>query len=230
LGRGIRGTVVVSGIEKLDYLLEINPDYNIVSAVNGVLVVDDWYKNFEELQEFLYNAQPIAWYPVNEDYFDGKYYVVNSCRDFMDNRNYFKLKNEIVKLAKEKCNIDIDIFENGQLDFNYFTLKKEQEEESQIQRPHQDNDDFGIIIYMDKISDGGTAVYDVEVNDKMIFNPEKEQAEFKYNYKLKVNSKPNRLVFIDGRQLHGAYFDNINSYLQQWRITQVYFANHKREQ
>lgn len=211
---------MIKPISNLEHLLEVNPDYKIVSADNGFIVIDDWYKNFDELQDFLYNSNPSMWTPKTDDWFDGKLFLA-----------HHHTAEKIELLIKEHFNINVVLSYPRFIDFNYFTLYKKQNKGNVYQHPHFDKHPLSAVIYMDKICDGGTAWYNIDYkkweHDIFIVDLETYENKVKYIPTTEINSKPNRMVIGYGGELHSGYFNDINSYLNEWRITQVIFMEYE---
>jgi len=212
-------------------LFELNPDYKVESFENGVLVIDDWYKNYEEIHEVLQNATPVKWKGNIEgsrnfkDYYD--------CRHFIQNKDagekYQLMINTISELIKKHWNVPYDIgYANDPvLDFNYYSGLKENVKDSMQFAPHVDAD-FSVLIYMDKISNGGTGIYNTVVQEDesktLLFDMETQSPNTKYQMVDIAEAKPNRLVIFPGTQRHGGVIFDHKSYYKKWRINQVIFA------
>jgi len=217
----------------VDYCLKLNPNYKITHFQNDVLVIDDWYENFEALQKFVYEeGRPTNWSNGSDDYFDGKWYTTHRTGEKaringIKNSNREEMMTELLKLIKKYFNFEGKFDENDFLNFNYFKLFKKQEINLH-HYPHTDQSDFGAVIFLDNICDGGLQFYNVvETKNEVrpfLIDTKTHTWESKFEPITTINSKPNRLVIgRTGMQNHGAYFDDINSYLNDWRISQVYF-------
>ena len=82
---------------------------------------------------------------------------------------------------------------------------------------------LNMLVYLDKEEDGGTAVYDGEwiTNDENmnVLYPVEER----FNIRTMIKAKFNRCVIFPGNYMHGAWIDNYNKYIDNWRFTQVTF-------
>ena len=210
-------------------LLEINPNYQITSFENDVIIIDNWYKNYEKLYEVLVNmpVQRWKWTPGSRNFID--YY---DCRGYLP--LYMQNDPRISSYFDEYCYIIEHFFhiqysnmslktKTQGLEFNFFKVIKENVAENFQHHPHRDGNCFNCIIYLDKISSGGTAVYDYiesyktnEINDLLY-----DTANIN---KFIIPSKPNRLVIFNGNRFHGGYIENYNLYRENFRINQVIFC------
>lgn len=210
-------------------LLEVG-NYKIVSSEDDILVVDDWYKNFDELYDIVTNIPAPRWKWSDEgrnfkDYYD--------CRtrinfNFTDTRKIDLFLNEIKLLINTKFNLKYPINQikprTGYLEFNLFKNLKKDVPQNLQHTPHIDgNDDksFNCIIYIDKICSGGTALYRKYYNN---INDEHMNllTDVSSHEKLILQAKQNRMVIFNSNIYHGGYIRNHNDYLCDWRINQVF--------
>tara|TARA_B100001121_G_C18648161_1_gene602713 strand:- start:1018 stop:1344 length:327 start_codon:yes stop_codon:yes gene_type:complete len=82
---------------------------------------------------------------------------------------------------------------------------------------------LNFLVYLDKEEDGGTAVYDGEwiTNDEdmSLLYPVEER----FSIERVIPAKFNRAVIFPGNRMHGAYIEDYNKYIDNWRFTQVLF-------
>jgi uncharacterized protein (UPF0248 family) len=206
---------------KVEEVFAINPNHSLVSCEDSIVVIDDWYKNFDQIEEFIYNQYVSKWKGEAgnsnfKDYYD--------CRLLLQN-NYPEEKfiNSIVTIANyaiKYINKDINEVTSTDLQFNYYKNKIKDLPNTIQHSPHQDSE-VNCIIYLDNISSGGTAIYDYGVDD---INEHENMLYDVTNIPHKViPAKQNRLVLFDGKRWHGGYIKNHNDYLTEWRINQVMF-------
>ena len=214
----------------IDELFELNPDYKFVSWDGEVLIVDNWYKNFDKIQKVMEQQTPVRFETdsndgINENNFKDYYDCRVVFTSTSNNTKYYNTIQEIEKIINENI-MPIKLSTQQGVLFNYF--KYAEAPENNIQAiPHTDGGHaLAGVIYIDNICSGGTALYDYKpenttgsgVVDISNFNK-------KYNYKLKrvIEAKPNRLVLYKGDQWHGAYIEDNKKYVNKWRINQVHF-------
>jgi hypothetical protein len=208
---------------KLDDLFEVSRNINpIYDRDTNAIIIDNYYKNFEEICNVLQNLYVPNW-KISEssrnfvDYYD--------CRPIfsqfeVSQKRSFELQNMVDLINHffpEKRNLYL---ENSHYEFNFFKHIQNLPDKKMQHFPHTD-DAYNAIIYLDEISSGGTAIYDMQ----KIENNEKETLFYDVSDipKKIIPAKPNRLVLFDGSKMHGGYIDNHNSYVNNWRINQVLF-------
>ena len=211
-------------------LLEIG-DYKLHSFKDDILIIDNWYKNYNEMYEIVTNI-PLPrwkWREGSRNFID--YY---DCRPVLNmNYNAFealnKYYNQVGNLVSQYFSEEKALEVKGQpLEFNFYkTINKDVPNKLQ-HHPHADFN-YNCIIYLDKVSSGGTAIYK---NIKQLANKEMENLLLDVsNYdKVVIPSKPNRLVIFSGEVYHGGYINNHNDYIDNWRMNQVFFFRRKEEE
>ena len=127
----------------------------------------------------------------------------------------------IKNLIKEYFYQDNIFLENDVLDFGFYKNIKKDIPNVLQHFPHKE-DSFNCIVYLDKISSGGTALYETSEN---IINQEHlnllcDVSRYPINL---IRAKPNRLVIFPGNTYHGAFIEDHNLYLNSWRINQLMF-------
>ena len=220
-------------------LFEVNPDVSMNSFDDEILIMDNFYKNYDEIYEFLSGATvdilndpgPDAeeWSRNFVDYYQCRPSFFHKDR-FMPNINAIKqiIKN-YYSLAKEPLFCSD---RSGPYEFNFFKFINIPSQKIQA-IPHLDFQSesvvYNSIVYLDRISSGGTAIYanagKVEslINDA--FSKEHLMAGIDVSsLKMKlIRSKPNRLVVFKGNRYHNGYIESHRKYQQDWRISQVMF-------
>lgn len=208
----------------VDDLFETHDDYNIVSYNNGILIVDNWYKNYDSIIEILMNTPVPRWKWTEGsrnfvDYYDCRHMIPV----FWSTNKTKQNLQPYYKLLSTFFNINTFNITNNLYEFNYYKNIKSNVPNTLQHFPHVDYD-INCLIYLDKICSGGTAIY--EINS--LFNEEEKNLLFDISGfgKEVIQSKPNRMVMFSGKRYHGGYIKNHNSYINNWRINQVLFFKH----
>jgi hypothetical protein len=221
MGRGIP----VKPID-VNELFELNPDYEVVSFDGEVMIIDNWYKNYDQIIEVMKEQTPALFNPGSDDgkngvdYYDGRVLLTNT----HNNVKYGKTFEEIEKIIK----MPLSVSWPQALIFNYWKNIKVIPKNIQAS-PHTDKGiELACVIYLDEVCSGGTMLYDasptitdgsgtVDINN------------FKHTYEIKpkklIEAKPNRMVIYPGNVWHGAYIEDHSKYVDEWRINQVHFIN-----
>jgi len=201
-------------------LFEVNPNYTIVEQSNTFLVIDNFYKNYDEIFNVLNNIPAPAWKYTSRD--TKNFVDYYDCRPTIDIRfsNGYQHIDEIHRLIFGKWNSDTAQIETKPYEFNYFKVINSNVNETHQMFPHVDYD-YTAIIYLDKIGNGGTAFYDIDE----IPNNENENllVDVSSYTKTIIESKPNRMLIFKGETPHGGYIRNYDAYSTDWRINQAIF-------
>ena len=199
-------------------LFDINPNITIAGDEN-VIVIDNWYLNYESLYHILLNM-PVPRWKWEEgsrnfiDYFD--------CRPLFSTGNYddrgtLIIKDVIRHFFNEQNHLELV---NKVAEFNFYKNINKNVSSSLQHHPHIDID-YNVVIYLDKVSSGGTALYELPNI------PNNEHKNLLYNVdnidKKIIKAVPNRLVIFDGSKMHGGYIEDHNKYVDDWRINQIMF-------
>jgi hypothetical protein len=203
-------------------LLEINSDIYPTFS-DGVIVVDNFYKNIELLYNVLQNNSVPRWKwdPKGKNF--SEYY---DCRPVLPghfvNKQSILIPAIVNELVKKFFKIDKILEQkNDILEFNYYRNIKKGIPNHFQHFPHID-ESYNCVVYLDKICSGGTAIYDYR--DKL---DNKEHVDLLFdnrNIKFKlVEAKFNRLVIFSGWNYHGGYIENHDCYLDNWRINHIMF-------
>jgi hypothetical protein len=207
---------------KPEELFETPKEFDVVSFENDVLVIDNWYKNYEDIKRLLLNT-PVPRWKWSED---SKNFV-----DYFDCRLILPVHFP-GSLAQDNLSVYVDIvtkfygianpcLKSFFYEFNYYKNIKLDVPKNLQHYPHMDYA-INCIIYMDEISSGGTAIYET---DSHIEN--KEATNLLYDIselnKTVIEAKPNRLVMFKGHKYHGGYIEDHNKYVKDWRINQIMF-------
>ena len=200
---------------------------------DGVIYIDDFYENAEDIYDMITSRSYPLWKYNAEagetrngiDYYDCRIVDKNG----HPTREYFNQHNRILDICRKywhKGDYSWDMI----YEFNCF--KPINEISNDLQHyPHIDstlgtpdeNSTLNFLVYMDKVEDGGTAVYGGEwvTNDENInlLYPVEER----FSIEKIIEHKFNRAVIFPGNCMHGAYINDYSKYKDDWRFTQVTF-------
>ena len=211
----------------------------MTSYDDEILIIDNFYRNYDEILAFLSGATvdifndpgPTAeetslnfvdYYQCRPSFFYKDRFVpnVNTIKKLI--KNFYGLNKEPVFCSDR----------TGPYEFNFFKFINIPSQDIQG-TPHLDfqmgSMIYNAIIYLDKISSGGTAIYTNA--DKVgslledAFSKQHMMAGIDVSslgMKL-IRSKPNRLVVFKGNRYHNGYIEDHSKYQQDWRIVQVMF-------
>ena len=212
----------------VDQLFELNDELGI-AFIDDVIYIDNFYKNYEKIYELLNNISVPNWKISPEgknfvDYYDCSYIVDNYYCSKKYAHGMIMIGDLISKFFKEEKKF---VPNSTNCKFNVFKNITYNRSNNLQHFPHIDTV-YNAIVYLDKISSGGTALYpDIE----QLHNT--EQIDLFYNTssinKKIIQAKPNRLAIFKGEQYHGGYIEDHNAYTgENWRINQVmFFEEHK---
>jgi hypothetical protein len=210
-------------------MFEMNDNKNIkkifIEKDNFIQIIDNFYKNPDEILNFFLNCQPnfhkIKEYPsFNSIYFEDKRHKIQ-CKELS------KIYEFLSKMCNQKS------YDNELLLTNFSRFKKDNHFNDYLNNywwPHVDNG-YNAIIYFNKndfIS--GTNLYEnLNPNEEPPNCPEHYAPwRSKNNYKLIYSIKPkyNRLVLFDGyKYTHGMDICNDDYFHEEYRMNQVLFFN-----
>jgi hypothetical protein len=210
----------------IDELFELNPDYEVVSFDGEVMIIDNWYKNYNKIIEVMKEQTPVLWSPGIDDkrngvnYYDARVVLTSTGNNLLYNQTWFELSKLIGN--------EIDCPNIDSLVFNYW--KSTNVLENNIQpAPHTDiNSDLACVIYLDEICSGGTMIYEPYpyiTNGSGTVDIDNFSHNFKIKPKRLIESKPNRMVIYPGNIWHGAFIEDHSKYVDEWRINQVHFIS-----
>ena len=190
----------------------------------GVVIIDNFYKNYDQIYEMLSSSYMPRW-----KWCEGSRNFIDyhDCRLEIDNNfygdSYITKINSLIELIKYFYNDqrDIGINDTG-YNFNVYQNIKRNVSNSFQHFPHIDLS-YNAIVYLDKVSSGGTAIYP-EIENV----PDSEEQNILFDIsdhkKIIIESKPNRMVVFNGTRYHGGYIENHDAYTgENWRINQVMF-------
>jgi len=204
----------------VEELFALNPNSKI-SYYEDWVCIDDFYTNIDQIQSLFENMPVESWKMSKwsrnfKDYYD--------CRPAFAN---WEPSKEMIDARLEPLNRLVgrlvgwdDVAMEKSLAFNVFKHKKQNLPNTMQHHPHYDRNMVNILIYIDAVADGGTALYENEEIEN------REGANLivdvsKYKIKEIIPAKPNRCVIFSGNQLHGAYIENNDTYYYNCRITQA---------
>ena len=220
-------------------LFEVTPDIKLTSFDDEILIIDNFYRNYDEIHAFLSGA-------TVDIFNDPGPNAEKTSRNFVDYyqcRPSFFYKDRFVPNIKKIKNLIKDFYgltkepffcneRTGPYEFNFFKFVNVPSQEIQG-TPHLDfqmgSMIYNAIIYLDKISSGGTAIYtnadkvgslleDAFSRQHLVAGMDVSSLEMKL-----IRAKPNRLVVFKGNRYHNGYIENHSKYQQDWRIVQVMF-------
>lgn len=202
-------------------LLEIN-EFCEPNFTNGIVVVDEIYKNYSSIYSMLQNMPVSRWKssPNSKnfvDYFDCRA-TLASPFTITENLSIIKLIKDLIKKYFNKDSVEL---ENDVLDFGFYKNIKKDIPKALQHFPHKE-ESFNCLIYIDQICSGGTALYNFaetiinQEHSNLLYNISNLQVDL-------IRSKPNRLVIFPGWTYHGAFIENHNAYVDNWRINQLMF-------
>lgn len=207
---------------KPEELFETPRKVDVFSFENDVLIVDNWYKNYEDIKKILTNI-PVPKWKCGEgsrnfiDYLDCRTVLPVNFPDESTSDN-LKIYGDLIRQFYGFPEVYL---QNYVYEFNYFKHIKEDVSRDLQHHPHVDYV-INCIVYMDEVSSGGTAVYET---DQAIEN--NEHINILYDVsglkKTVIEAKPNRMVMLRGTKYHGGYIEDHNKYINDWRINQVMF-------
>jgi len=205
-----------------DGLFDINPNYKITYN-ECVVIVYNWYLNYEDIHQILVNMPVARWKWVEGsrnfiDYYDCRPAFPIQERDGrLSHQGIDTIKSIITEFFGETKELNL---KNKSAEYNYFKHINRDLSNSFQHFPHFDYD-YNVLIYLDKINSGGTALYNMPV----ITNNESLNLfhDISLYPRMVVSSAPNRMVIFDGRIMHGGYIEDHNKYVDDWRINQVMF-------
>jgi len=207
-------------------LFQVNPDYKVTSFDGDCLIIDDFYKNYEEIHSVLISMPVPRWKTSSTsrnfiDYYDCRPVINNPCPQ-EGYFNYLKTLGSFLRYFK-----DTSVYEEDSMNytFNYYKNIKTNVSNSLQHMPHIDMA-YNVIVYLDKICSGGTALYNIPAP----VNTESENLLYDVSNveKVVINAVPNRLVMFRGNKTHGGYIEDHTKYENDWRINQVKFLQERK--
>lgn len=218
-------------------LFQVNNNYTLTSFDNEILVIDNFYKNFDDIYNFLTHTGVPIFNDVGPTRESSNFQEYYQCRpNFFPGYKFTKHVTKIQNLIFEyfKCNhVPKLSAKTGAFEFNYFNALNSPanpQENTDFQAiPHRDYA-FNAVIFMDKVGYSGTAIYD-NLNEqqksliKQSFKNENKKAyiDVQKFHKYIVHSKPNRLVIFNGQRYHNGYIYDQSKFVDEWRIAQIMF-------
>ena len=202
-------------------MFELNPNLEIKKEVlleSKIFIVDNFYKNPDEVYDFLFNREVPLWKIEEKPSFNTIH--------FIDKRliEYDERLLPVIGFLSYLCNQDAeshDIVTNMQRffkhDFNDY--------KNCHWWPHQDSGYNGIVYFNKDDNTSGTNLYSVKKQYNMTLE-HVEPWRPKENFKILKTLEPeyNRLVFFDGLKfLHGANFPDNRYFDEEYRTNQVFF-------
>ena len=202
-------------------LFELNPNSS-VSYYPEYVCIDDFYKNFTDIQAIFANMTVESWKMSQwtrnfKDYFDCRPMFSNSFPDTKKSNARLHPIKSLVSSMLHNENVTIE----QSLSFNVFKHNKKDVPAHKQHHPHYDDNKINVLIYLDNFCEGsGTNLYEnIDVTNTEEVNLIVDIS--KYKLLETIPAKPNRCVIFNGNQLHGAYIKDNNIYYDNWKITQA---------
>ena len=205
-----------------DEVFEISDDLNPILKDVGpyqYLCIDNFYKRPEDIHQILSESWTPNW-KLDE-------YRGHNFKDYYDCRATFPIQYKTADYLKNIPIITTDLKNWTCKNIYTNTFSWINPPSSNIQfLPHED-DSLNILVYMDKINSGGTALYEnykYQPDDNEDIDIRYDISELKYHV---IPAEFNKCVIFNGRIPHGGYIEDHNQYTNgNWRQNLVYFFNH----
>lgn len=216
-------------------MFELNPNLKVKKECvqnYPIYLVDNFYKNPDEVSDYLFNRDVPLWKIGEQPSFNSKHFFDHRLIDH-DDRIYpaYKFITEIFDSTYQLDNVVITNMTRF-LD-NPFNNYKEK-----YWWPHIDSDKRGqmlnAIVYLNKNEENsGTNLYDPEVMNNPGWKSRQKYPEHFFCWATKSNFKIiktfksiyNRLVIFDGSIPHGMNITNDRFFGNEYRCNQVFFLN-----
>jgi hypothetical protein len=200
----------------LDEIFIVNDDLIITESNDTFIIVDNFYKNFDLVENFLNNETKKL--PDKFNYESG----VSSTR-FIYQDNLILVKNKISELVMRFFNMKTLFVKETIIKFfkvNDLGIKND----FQL-RVHIDNY-ITALVHLDNTENGGTAIFEKNYECKDVFKS--RHALYKIDNKSIVKileAKKNRLVIFKSEVPHCVYINNYEKQYERNRITQLFFTD-----
>ena len=205
-----------------DELFEINN--NLTATLNDVgpyryISIDNFYKRPEQICHLLSNS----WAPNWKLYLSGS----NNFKEYYDCKIPFPAQQKTIQSlqAVDLLETDLKHYHCNILYANMFSWINIPTPNIQF-IPHIE-DSLNVLVYMDKINSGGTALYEnYEHNpdNNLDIDIRHDVKELKYHV---IPAEFNKCVIFNGRIPHGKFIETHKKYSKEiWRQTLAYFLQH----
>jgi hypothetical protein len=207
-----------------DNLFEINDDL-VPKFKDGIIVIDNFYKNFDEIYSMLSNMKVNRWKASKDsrnfiDYYD--------CRLSIKNANFSEKYKKKIQFLMQLIGdyykeVELEIM-SPNYSFNYYKNLLKGVPNNLQHFPHVDFA-YNALVTFDKVCSGGTAIYH---SIKNLENTEEDNLLYDISDldAIIIPAKQNRLIIFNGSFYHGGYIENHDAYTgENWRINQVMFFN-----
>lgn len=207
------------------HLFEINDNLEIKKESLGnynYFYIDNFYKRSEDIYQMFQDSWVLNWKLDSngknfKDYFDCRLTVPLKNHNFYNENKTTNWLKTVLNLQNEECSV---------LATNIFSWINPPSSKNIQFKPHQDPS-YNILVYLDKINSGGTALYPKIEKD---MTPEEmdirqDITAMKEDMQI-IPSVFNRCVIFDGGIPHGGYIEDHSKYSNgNWRYNTVYFFN-----
>jgi hypothetical protein len=207
------------------HLFEINDNLEIKKESLGnynYFYIDNFYKRSEDIYQMFQDSWVLNWKLDSngknfKDYFDCRLTVPLKNHNFYNENKTTNWLKTVLNLQNEECSV---------LATNIFSWINPPSSKNIQFKPHQDPS-YNILVYLDKINSGGTALYPKIEKD---MTPEEmdirqDITAMKEDIQI-IPSVFNRCVIFDGGIPHGGYIEDHSKYSNgNWRYNTVYFFN-----
>ena len=202
-------------------LFELNNNLEIQYVDEDIVIIDNIYKNFNDLQNFCIKLEK-TFIRNNEKHIE----KFLNCRTSLN----VTIKPDLLKILEEtskKINGKDNSY-NRLVTINSIKIIDKSISKEKLQHwPHRD---AGVtaLIYIDQFENGGTIIYK-DPPSNILKKIESKTGYFRNTSELEIKkiikSKPNRLVIFNALKLHGSYIEDYSIYENNERITQIIFPN-----
>tara|TARA_B110000285_G_C15142333_1_gene631815 strand:- start:2417 stop:3109 length:693 start_codon:yes stop_codon:yes gene_type:complete len=204
----------------------ISTSVETIEDIGPVVIIDDFYAYPDDIQDMLEKAW-VPSYHLNakshnfKDYYDCRHNIQVTPTEHPTEHESQMLIRDVArdKLGVECLDSEYDYA------FNYFKWMSEDVPNPNIQSyPHQDSlNHIASVIYMNDNYNHGTAFYhSVDTEQDEVFDL---RVDIEKNAKLAqvIPAKKNRCIVYPSWYIHGAYIQDHSEWVNDWRISQVYF-------
>jgi len=217
----------------IDTLFKQSADWEVSFDDNlQAFIIDNYYENAEDVYEWLQKRDVPLWKyneerqtPNGIDYIDAR--IVDKIGH--PTRLWNNSIERLLSICRQKWHkgeyewrddFEVNCFKSINIDDN--KLQHYPHIDGRFDDPN-DQSVINCLIYLDKVEDGGTAVYETawvpNMEHKGLLQPVEEMMDLKHV----IPAKFNRCVLFTGNKMHGAYINDYSKYKDDYRMSQVLF-------